>query len=265
MAQLPSLSAEEVAVFRARGVLPLPGLFTDWVDILREGVEENLRSPGPFCTDSVSDGEGRFFDDYCNWERIPGYKKFALESPCAAIAAQAMQSRARLFHEHLVMKSAGTAQATPWHHDISYYCVQGQKTASIWIALDQIPSQNAVKFVAGSHANGTTYFPRKFLDGRDYDYPSADYASVPDIDARSDEFEILSWATQPGDAVLFHFNTLHATSAAPLEGPRRAIAWRWLGEDVRFHKRPGVTSPPYPDLALNTGDALPEAVFPFLG
>ncbi|MCP4758599.1 MAG: hypothetical protein GY894_00590 [Planctomycetes bacterium] len=43
-----------------------------------------------------------------------------------------------------------------------------------------------------------------------------------------------------------------------------AIVWRWIGDDVRFCKRSGMTSPPYPDLhaRLGHGDLLPESIFP---
>jgi len=178
-----------------------------------------------------------------------------------------MGCEARLFHEHLVLKEAGTAKATPWHQDLPYYCVDGRLTASIWIALDPVPLRNAVMFAAGSHLSDKTFFPRKFVDGRNYDYPSSEYAEVPDVDGGEGGYEIRAWECQPGDAVLFDFQTLHGTNAAELAGPRRAIAWRWIGDDVRFCKRPGVTSPPYPDLQarLGHGDPLPDAMFPVFG
>ena len=104
------------------------------------------------------------------------------------------------------------------------------------------------------------------MDGRNYDYPSEDYAEVPDIDSGEGGYTLRAWECEPGDAVLFDFRTLHGTNASELEGSRRAIAWRWIGEDVRFCQRPGITSPPYPELhaSLQSGDPLPSAVFPTL-
>ncbi len=261
------LSREQVERYQRDGVLALPGAFCDWVELLRSGVDANLSAPGAFCTDSTTGGEGgRFFDDYCNWPRIDAYRTFAETSPCAAIASAAMDCPARLFHEHLVLKDAGTSKATPWHQDITYYCLDGSQTASIWIALDPVPLNNAVMFAAGSHLSGKSYFPRKFLDGRNYDYASGEYHDVPDIDAGEGGYKVKSWACEPGDAVLFNFRTLHGTNATELLGPRRAVAWRWIGDDVRFHRRPGTTSPPYPELheRLQTGDTLPADVFPVM-
>ena len=34
--------------FRRDGVVHLEGAFAEWVDVLRAGVERNMRSPGPY-------------------------------------------------------------------------------------------------------------------------------------------------------------------------------------------------------------------------
>ena len=40
------------------------------------GIERNMREPGPYAAESVRAGEpGSFFDDYCNWERIPEFRR----------------------------------------------------------------------------------------------------------------------------------------------------------------------------------------------
>jgi len=72
------------------------------------------------------DGEASFFNDYCNWDRIPEYRSFIFHSSAAAVAAQLTGSSSiRLFHEHVVLKEAGTTVETPWHQDQPYYCVNG--------------------------------------------------------------------------------------------------------------------------------------------
>jgi len=38
------------------------------------------------------DTEGAYFDDYCNWQRVPQFRKFVFESPAAQIAAKLMIS-----------------------------------------------------------------------------------------------------------------------------------------------------------------------------
>ncbi|WP_420549887.1 phytanoyl-CoA dioxygenase family protein [Curvivirga sp.] len=262
------LSQEQIETFQKEGVLGLKGAFKDWVDVLREGVAQNLDAPGEFATDSIREGEGgRFFDDYCNWERIQPYQDFIQNSDCAEIAAKAMKSKtAQLFHEHAVIKEAGTAKATPWHHDMPYYCVDGPQTVSVWIALDPVPLEATVQFVAGSHSWGKLFYPRKFLDGAAYVQDASELEHIPDIDGNRDQYEIREWACEPGDAVLFDFRTLHGTTAAMLKGRRRAIAFRWLGAGAYYMDRQGETSPPYPELEgkLKSGDALPASTFPVI-
>src|SRR5512138_3888345 len=79
------------AAYARDGVVVLRGAFADWVDTLRAGFERNLKEPGPFAIENVGSGEsGRFFEDYCNWHRIPEYRNFILRSPAAAIAGTIM-------------------------------------------------------------------------------------------------------------------------------------------------------------------------------
>ena len=43
------------------GVVFLPGLFSGWVDRIRQAIEENMTSPGPYAAENTKDGEsGRF-------------------------------------------------------------------------------------------------------------------------------------------------------------------------------------------------------------
>ena len=86
--------------FRRDGVVHLEGAFTGWVDVLRAGVERNMRSPGPYTKEYEPEGsKGYFFGDYCNWARIPEYRDFVLHSPAARMAARLMDSiTARFFH-----------------------------------------------------------------------------------------------------------------------------------------------------------------------
>lgn len=260
------ISQNQIDKFQDEGVLVLKGAFGDWVEKLRKGVDDNLADLGVFACDNSTKGDaGHFVDDYCNWERIPEYEDFIRNSTCAEIAGLAMQSdSARIFHEHIVVKEAQTAKATPWHHDLPYYCVDGTQTVSVWIALDYVPLESAVEFVAGSHKSGELYHPRLFVDGANYTAPSSDLVEVPDIDSNRQAYTIRSWAVEPGDAVLFDYRTLHGTSAVKLQDRRRAIAFRWLGDDVTYCDRDRKTSPPYPELAekLSHGDALLESVFP---
>ena len=76
------MTDDEVAAFRRDGAVCVRGAFRDWVGVIADGIERNLREPGPYAAQSVRPGEpGSFFDDYCNWERIPEFVDFARNSP----------------------------------------------------------------------------------------------------------------------------------------------------------------------------------------
>ena len=60
--------------FEEDGAVLIKGLFRDWVDTIRAGIERNMAKPGPYAAENLKPGEsGRFFDDYCNWDRIPEF------------------------------------------------------------------------------------------------------------------------------------------------------------------------------------------------
>ncbi len=158
----------------------------------------------------------------------------------------------------------GTQRATPWHQDLSYYCVDGRQTASIYIALDHTPEEVAVRVAAGSHRWHRLFYPRVFLDGAEFNLEDPGLEALPDIDGRPGDFTILGWPMEPGDALVFDFRTLHGTADAPVTGRRRAFSTRWLGDDVRYCERPGETSPPYPDIGLEHGERMREDWFPVL-
>jgi ectoine hydroxylase-related dioxygenase (phytanoyl-CoA dioxygenase family) len=113
------LDAEIVAAFQRDGAVALRGLFKDWVETLRAGIARNMAEPSADVRIyQGKDGGGRFFGDYCNWNRIPEYRDFIFNSDAAEIGRQLMGTKTvRLFHEHVLVKEPGADVATPWHQD----------------------------------------------------------------------------------------------------------------------------------------------------
>lgn len=260
------VSEEQVHEFDEHGAVLLRGAFDlDWIEKLIVGLEKNIESPGPDRRGFTPEGApGEFFSDFCNWQRIPEYRDFVLHSPAASLAGQLTKSREiRIFHEHILVKEPGTQETTPWHQDLPYYCIEGTQLCSIWLPLDTVPLNASLRLVSGSHRFGKRFIPRFFVDHSDYDSPIEGYEPVPDIDARADEYRILSWDLEPGDCVAFHMLTLHgAFGTETLKTRRRAFSTRWLGDDAVYATRPWATSPPFPELDLEPGKPPHNRLFP---
>ena len=262
------VSADDVAAFGRDGVVAFHDAFTEWVEPLHAGLQRTLDEPDRYafpCESSPVDEPGRLFDSYCNWQLIPEYLAFVLTSRAASLAGQVMGSRsAQLFHEHAFCKEAGTTKATPWHHDLPYYCVDGRQTASVYVALDTIPSPSR----SGSGGVPTTATSstchRDFAAGAEYDAGDSTMLSVPDVDTEARPGDILALDLEPGDAYVFDFRTLHGSGNAAVTARRRAFSTRWLGDDVTYVDRPGETSPPLSDLGMRTRDRMREDWFPVL-
>jgi len=188
----------DIGQYQRDGVVLLKGAFSDWVDVLRSGLQRNLDNPQQFafpCESNPRGEPGRFFDSYCNWQLIPEYLDFVSHSCAASMAGRFIETRrVQFFHEHAFIKTPGTQRATPWHQDLPYYCVDGVKTASIYVSLDHADADVAVRFVKGSHRWNKLFYPRVFLDGSDFENSSLDPGmdSVPDIDTNPGDYGITS-------------------------------------------------------------------------
>lgn len=254
----------DVERFQADGAIVLRGVFRDWVEPLRAGIARNMAEPGPFeRTYKPDDGGAPFFQDFCNWQRIPEFRSFVFESPAAGVAARLMRSKtARFFHDHVLVKQPGTSTVTPWHQDQPYYCVDGAQTVSFWTPVDLVARDVVMECVAGSHLQGKGFRPTRF-DGTPL-YSKDEFEPMPNIDAHRDAYHIVGWDMEPGDAIAFTYRTVHGAPANVSNRPRRVFSSRWLGDDTVFAERGGKTSPPFPDLKLKHGEPLDVPEFPLV-
>ncbi len=257
------ISQSLVDAYARDGAVLVKGLFADQVDLLRDGVAQNMETPGPYAAENLKEGQtGRFFDDYCNWTRIAAFET-AIKAPAvSAVAAQLMGSdRVQMFHDHVLVKEPGTSKATPWHQDAPYYFVDGQQTVSFWVPLDPV-KEASLRCVKGSHLWPKPVLPTRWLN-EDKFYPDEEaYIPVPDPDAEA--MDVLEWEMEPGDAVAFNFKTLHGARGNTTAQRRRAFSLRLVGDDARYVERPGRTSPPFPGHEMKAGDRLRADWFPVI-
>lgn len=246
------LGADEVQRFREDGAVMLPKVFSgDWVEMLRDGAEANMASPGPLCDEhaSAQGVSGRFHDDQFLWFRHEAFRQFVTRSGAANIAAQAMgSSSAHIFYDQLLVKEPGTTTPTPWHNDTSYWQLKGSQICSVWVALDVVPAESGVGYIKGSHKwrllhRVTNFSGDAHSDRNVYDEADSDFDNLPDVEAgiSRGEFELLKWDMEPGDIILFDSYAVHGAPGLPPNSSRRrrGYATRWLGDDVVYDSRPG--------------------------
>jgi len=255
------LSSEEIDFYKNQGAIVIKNVFNSWIDLLRIGFEKILKEPGPHARENVKNEEGRFFEDYCNWQRIPEFKKFAEESPAAQIVAEATSSKSiQLFHEHIFVKDPGTAKETPWHQDMPYYCVDGNDTGSFWIPLDPIKKENSLQVLLGSHKLPKLIRPTKWSNNQPWYNNDNNFMDMSEVTIF--EKNILKSEMNLGDAILFNFKVLHSSPGNSENIPRRAFSMRFIGDDVKYIDRGGETSPPFKGIDLKIGDKMRKDWFP---
>ena len=257
----PLITQDHIDSYARDGAVLVRGLFDGFVDLIAEGIDQNMADPGPYAAENLKPGEsGRFFDDYCNWSRIPSFQNVIRESPVAEVAADLMMSdQVQLFHDHVLVKEPGTGKTTPWHQDSPYYFVEGRQTISFWAPVDPVEAAT-LRCVAGSHLWPKPVLPTRWLSEENFYADESAYIPVPDPDAEG--MKVLEWPMQPGDAVAFDFRILHGARGNQTTSRRRAFSLRLVGDDARYVERPGRTSPPFPGHAMKSGQRLREDWFP---
>ncbi len=215
------------------------------LSLAETAIDAVVADPSPLALRASADDDGVFFEDFCNWDRVPALERFIRRCAGSEVAADLLAARdLRLYHDHILVKEAATNQRTPWHQDQPYYNVDGRQGISMWLPVDPVPRESSLEIVPGSHL-GPWYVPRSFLDHDARWFPEGTLEELPDYD-RQPPARVLGWALEPGDAVFFHFAAVHG--AAGSTERRRVLSIRYIGDDMRFTPRPWRTSPPFDGL-----------------
>jgi ectoine hydroxylase-related dioxygenase (phytanoyl-CoA dioxygenase family) len=262
------LDAATIDAYARDGAVVIRAALDDaQLEQLERGIEANLAAPGPLgAVASRADDPGRFFEDFCNWQRFPDYEAVLRRSRLPALAAELMRSRAvRLYHDHLLAKEAGTTTPTPWHQDQPYYNIDGRQNVSFWIPVDPVSRASTLEFLAGSH-RGPWLMPRTFQTQQAKWFPEGSLADVPDMADPQMRARVIGWALEPGDCVAFHMLTLHAAAGVEPGRRRRVFSARYLGDDAVHAPRRWRTSPEFEGLGerLAAGAPMVHPLFPLV-
>ena len=176
--------------------------------------------------------------------------------------------------------------STPWHQDQPYWQVKGKDVVSVWVPLDTTPPGYEVQFISGSH-RWQEHSPFHFATGKQYE--GTGMPVLPDIDRGIDDgtFSAVSFPNaQPGDCIVFSAMTVHgqcrrqasssllpsspSSPSSPLcDSQFRRMAFRFTGDDARYHPREGeaadvIPSKIFPAKDLKEGDKMESERFPLV-
>jgi len=129
---------------------------------------------------------------------------------------------------------------TPWHHDITFWPVDGDQIVSIWIALDPTNLDNGgLEFVPGSSNIEDRFQAIGVGDEGRLPFSSNTLTALPAINSATTgetegDLTAISFDMQAGDILIFDATILHGAPPNLTARPRRGLALRYLGSDVVF-------------------------------
>ena len=233
---LPTAAA--IKAYERDGVVCIENAFDpEWVSHGRRAVAAAISTAAKSALREdhvVNEGKGLFFFDTFLWRRLPSFRKFTFESPAARLAKKVMRSKELLLYfDMAIVKEPGTPAKTPWHYDEAYWPVSGTQVCNVWMALDDVPEEAALRFALGSHKlkddyKGIDFFTNKGMrDQRD--------PNPPDWDTEPNGLEIASAPMKAGDCAILNFRTHHSAPGNPQKNRRRrVICTHWFGDDARY-------------------------------
>lgn len=236
------------------GAVVARGLFTPvQLERARKGFEYGIAHPSPFARQLFEGTDHAHFNDFSNPENAEHYVALIRELGLHDFMASLWDSQNVWFlGEELFIKSGGNSGRSPWHQDTSYLSAQGDHLANVWISFESLPKANALEVVRGSH-RGIQYDGAAYADPKDPTRPvwgEAHFPRLPDIEAERREdatsWDVVSWALEPGDALILHSGTLHGGAPVTPQCPtRRTLVLRFFGDKLFYRPLP-TTPPDYP-------------------
>ncbi len=251
--------------YRDDGVVFLPRVLDDAA--LKDALaayDWSVTHPGPAASKIRQHGDALFYQDLYNPGCTDAYRPMLQSSPLPKLIADIWGTPDVWFmYEQVFLKEGGESRRTPWHQDSSYLAIAGDDLAVAWITFDAVAKKDSLEFVRGSH-KGILYNGSSFELGNDTAplHPGDALPRLPDIEAARDAFDIVSFAVEPGDLVLFHPAMLHGGAPTHPGTRRRTLTLRFFGRDAFYDKRPGPAGPRLPpDHGLRQGDRLRDPGF----
>ncbi len=266
----------EIDKFKTEGAVFLKNKFNiEWIQKLQKGINRDIKNPSPrFKSHTLKKGVPAYLEDYWTWHLIPEFSDFVFNSPYAKIASELMSAdKINLVMDNWFLREAGSKSSTPFHHDISYFDVEGTMCV-LWLPLQATKKDEGVVWVKGSHLWNKLFLRVLFKDGHKIEgnecvINGKKYELPPDILGNQEKYEFLKWDCEPGDCVVFDMKTLHGTlsSSIPsktlsrytLRVAKEDAKISYIGDWTSYNYRKAMQEAGYQD-----GDKLGGKMFPTL-
>lgn len=216
-------------------------------------------------TNDAGEEDGMFFYEAGGWRQYNGIRQSALDSALPEVCAKLMNSDYLNFWEDTTfVKAPNTFQRTAFHQDYAYFQIKGRKCCIVWIPLDSATkTSGTMQYVRGSHLWNETYAPNVFI--AQTPFFDAEDQRLPDIEGNMESFDIVTVEAEPGDVIIHNVMTVHGSSGnLSRDKNRRAISFRYCGDDIRYFDRPGAIEQPHISENLPDGAPLYSKDYPLV-
>lgn len=213
-----NLTPAQLAAYHRDGYIILPALFdAEEITLLRQAAKEDKAlDDNAFGRADGAGGSVRL----SLWNH-PGddvYGMFARSRRVVDAVAQLLDDEPYHYHSKMIMKQARTGGAWEWHQDYGYWYENGvlsPNLCSVFIAVDPANKANGcMQVLKGSNHLG------RLTHVKIGDQTGADPERIA---AATERLELVYVEMNPGDALLFHANTLHRSDQNKSENDRWAL------------------------------------------
>lgn len=210
------------------------GLRTDLTEAAEDLDPDDVLLPEGMTMADATSG-GRFLAEIDAWWH-EGLRHFELCGPLAQVVAAALSTeRLNFYQDHLFNKQGGSALVTGFHQDQPYFCWSGDQIAVSWTSPTPVTkAMGAMRYVKGSHRWAEHQPTLLVSNNATHDSPAQ---MLPDIEGNPDDYEILTFETEPGDVIIHHANCVHGSWGNTDPTGRVGASIRYIGDDARFVRK----------------------------
>lgn len=230
------LSKQQLETYREQGFLQISGFLSPAeLEVMRAKAERHVARGGPVkkVTSQVVDNsfdaeqEGpRVLDVFYHFYRFDD-ETHAVARQIGDVFAQLLGDgrRSRIWSDR-VFRKLPRASATPWHQDATFWPLDTNKTATMWIALQDTSAKlGALRFMPRSHRVTT----RRLKEGFN------ELGEIVEVYPQLRGVEPYTAELAAGDCTIHNGVVLHASHPNDSEEIRLSYGCSTMPEDARLH------------------------------